>query len=39
MVSNERQKMKEDFIKERMKIVVYATEIDRLWNVIEDLTN
>ena len=31
--------MKEDFIKERMKILIYATEIDRLWMVIEDLSN
>ncbi|CAD8095189.1 unnamed protein product [Paramecium primaurelia] len=39
MVSNERQQMREDFVKERMKIVIYATEIDRLWSVIEDQTN
>ncbi|CAD8103008.1 unnamed protein product [Paramecium sonneborni] len=39
MVSNEKQKMKEDFLKERTRILVYATEIERLWSVIEDLTN
>ncbi|CAK66941.1 unnamed protein product (macronuclear) [Paramecium tetraurelia] len=32
-------KMKEDLIKERMKIVIFASEIDRLWKVIEDFTN
>lgn len=31
--------MKEDFLKERTRILVYATEIERLWSVIEDLTN
>lgn len=31
--------MKGDFVNERMKIVVYATEIDRLWSVIEEYKN
>ncbi|CAD8189848.1 unnamed protein product [Paramecium octaurelia] len=39
LVTNERFQMKEDFVKERMKIVIYATEIDRLWSVIQDFTN
>ncbi|CAD8195471.1 unnamed protein product [Paramecium pentaurelia] len=39
MISNERLQMKEDFIKERMKIVIYATEIDRLLCIIDDLQN
>ncbi|CAK93600.1 unnamed protein product (macronuclear) [Paramecium tetraurelia] len=39
MISNERQQMREDFVKERMKIVVYASEIDRLWSVIQDQTD
>ncbi|CAD8187360.1 unnamed protein product [Paramecium octaurelia] len=39
MISNERQQMREDFIKERMKIVIYASEIDRLWSVIQDQTD
>ncbi|CAD8120128.1 unnamed protein product [Paramecium sonneborni] len=35
----ENKKMREDLIQERMKIIIFASEIDRLWQVIEDFTN